>query len=69
MNPVRSIIVLICFAIQMYPLNAKMKKRGPREIKLKKYCIEQGGENTRFVSRTSWKDKIKKSIPENISVT
>jgi len=29
------------------------------------YCIEQEQANTRFVSRTSWKDKIIKPIPEN----
>jgi len=28
----------------------------------------QEQENTCFVSKTSWKDKIKKSIPENICV-
>ena len=33
-----------------------------------KYCIDQEQENTRFVSKCSWKDKIKKSVPENICV-
>lgn len=69
MNGIKAVaveFVLIDIAILRHPLNAKIKKNQPHEIKTEKpdfkrgfmkYCIEQEQENTCFLVRVHGKVK------------